>query len=488
MRENGASVFSFGPSVFRSTREKCTLPSSQRDQPCLASSARLYPGCIFRSDRLGGLAWTLPKREYYELSSELLGLLQHLDQRHLTLSDLAHRGYAADELQTLLDQGMLATHPVAPWPRFQVPVSAHLNTVSPLPPLVVEWYPHFGCNQKCSFCYVARHTSSSSPGATKAQAAALLKHLRGAGVFKLALLGGEPMLWPELPQFLDDSASLPLDVSISTNGTDIRDDVLAAIARHPTCQVTISLQASDPRTHDRVTGFPGAFRKIRKNVERMRQAGIRYGVACVFRSEAAKDLIDMVTFCGRVLHADCLTFLYQHNIGATSGRHSYFESFERFFGGIQRRATQYGMRVNAPNPYAFLSRYRQPDFAPPTRRSKWLYGPKDGKIRLEVDPQGDIYPSYRVFGNRQYCIGNIYKTRLSDAWCSSPIPQRITRRVLAHECRACSHRPICGGGCIFENLLLHGSLSPRPPACPLYRRAPQDSASRSTANGAPRCH
>ena len=83
------------------------------------------------------------------------------------------------------------------------------------------------CNYRCEHCFdtcLARGTMPPEGWGPR------LLQLRGLGVTKINLAGGEPMLYPQLPELCDLTKSMGFTVSMVSNGSLITEDSLAALS------------------------------------------------------------------------------------------------------------------------------------------------------------------------------------------------------------------------------------------------------------------
>ena len=101
------------------------------------------------------------------------------------------------------------------------------------------------CNQKCWWCY-----ASASPNKTKEWQLDELKHLIGFldswGILGVAFGGGEPFMYPYLPEIAEWTwNNTGLDVSVTTNGTAASEK---QIARLEGCVSEVRVSIRDPRT------------------------------------------------------------------------------------------------------------------------------------------------------------------------------------------------------------------------------------------------
>jgi MoaA/NifB/PqqE/SkfB family radical SAM enzyme len=137
---------------------------------------------------------------------------------------------------------------------------------------VLQVHPLRRCNLSCAHCY-----STSSPDVAEELpvevlvAAITAAAAEGYGV--LAVSGGEPLLYKQLPRLLEQAHAVGMTTAVTTNGTLVNDRRLAMLADADLVAVSIDGVAA---SHDRMRGS-GSFERTTRGVQRLRDAGIRFG-------------------------------------------------------------------------------------------------------------------------------------------------------------------------------------------------------------------
>ncbi len=142
--------------------------------------------------------------------------------------------------------------------------------------MIVVWRVTTRCNLACPFCAYDRRLpfarSEADPGSIRRflEILADYQNARGDPVL-VSWLGGEPLLWPLLPELTAHATSLGLRISATTNGTTLGS---ATVRRHLIdhySEVTISLDAPDV-SHDALRASPGLFESLQENVSELSRA------------------------------------------------------------------------------------------------------------------------------------------------------------------------------------------------------------------------
>jgi cyclic pyranopterin phosphate synthase len=134
------------------------------------------------------------------------------------------------------------------------------------------------CNYKCVYC------RTGEVGAQYAELAIeeylrLIRVFVDLGIEKVRLTGGEPLLRRGLLELIQELTKLrtmagePLDLALTTNG-----HLLAGLAKPLKAaglnRVTVSMDAVDAATFERITRVPGSFAEVLAGVRAARDAGL----------------------------------------------------------------------------------------------------------------------------------------------------------------------------------------------------------------------
>ncbi|MFF7233474.1 radical SAM protein [Streptomyces sioyaensis] len=138
------------------------------------------------------------------------------------------------------------------------------------------------CNEFCDHCY-----ADSSPKGTHGTMTVLdwrhtIDQLAEIGALDVQFIGGEPTLYPDLPELITHAHGAGLSVEVFSNMTHIRDQLWETFTD---CGVKLatSYYSDTAEEHDSVTRLRGSHRKTRANVEKALSLNIplRAGVVAV---------------------------------------------------------------------------------------------------------------------------------------------------------------------------------------------------------------
>jgi cyclic pyranopterin phosphate synthase len=101
----------------------------------------------------------------------------------------------------------------------------------------------------------------------------------GLGITKVRLTGGEPLLRRGLIEMIRELATWqtiegePLDIAVTTNG-HLLEDLAIPLKTAGLSRVTVSMDAVDAATFERITRIPGSFETVLRGVRAARAAGL----------------------------------------------------------------------------------------------------------------------------------------------------------------------------------------------------------------------
>jgi len=134
------------------------------------------------------------------------------------------------------------------------------------------------CNYKCVYCRTGE-VGAQYPELSIEEYLRLIKLFVGLGISKVRLTGGEPLLRRGLVELVRELARLrtidgeALDLAVTTNG-HLLDGLAAPLKAAGLNRVTVSMDAVDAPTFERITRVPGSFEAVLGGIRAARAAGL----------------------------------------------------------------------------------------------------------------------------------------------------------------------------------------------------------------------
>jgi cyclic pyranopterin phosphate synthase len=134
------------------------------------------------------------------------------------------------------------------------------------------------CNYKCVYCRTGE-AGAQYPELSIEVYLRLIKVFVDLGITKVRLTGGEPLLCRGLIELVRELARLrtldgePLDLALTTNG-HLLDSLAEPLKAAGLNRVTVSMDAVDAPTFERITRVPGSFEAVLRGIRAARSAGL----------------------------------------------------------------------------------------------------------------------------------------------------------------------------------------------------------------------
>ena len=127
------------------------------------------------------------------------------------------------------------------------------------------------CNFRCSYCYVPEKVECKGE-LSREEIKDVLLQAKALGAGKIIILGGEPSIYPHLPEMLKFLHSHGFEVEMFTNGTGV-DAELAGLLAELHVRVVLKLNSRKAEVQDLLAGRKGAYDIIQKAFAHLKEAG-----------------------------------------------------------------------------------------------------------------------------------------------------------------------------------------------------------------------
>jgi radical SAM protein with 4Fe4S-binding SPASM domain len=167
----------------------------------------------------------------------------------------------------------LATELIAKAAALGVPIAAHLDLT-------------YRCNERCIHCYLDHDDAGEM---TFAEIDRLLGEMAAAGVLRLTLSGGEPLLRKDFFAIARRARELAFSVKLKTNGILIKEKEAAALRELCIESIQISIYSHRAEVHDAITKVNGSLARSLKAARFLIAQGLRVNFANVLMRNNARD-------------------------------------------------------------------------------------------------------------------------------------------------------------------------------------------------------
>jgi heme d1 biosynthesis radical SAM protein NirJ len=344
---------------------------------------------------------------------------------------------------------------------------------------VVIWNLVRRCNLTCKHCYATSADKDFAGELSTAEVYTVLDDLKGFKVPVLILSGGEPLLRPDIFDISQRAKAMGFYVGLSTNGTLIDENNIAAIAAAGYNYVGISLDGIEA-THDRFRRLDGAFARSLHAIRLCRDHGIKVGVRFTLTQDNAAELPQLLTLMDEEnIDKFYLSHLNYAGRGNRNRRDDVYhrvtrDAMDLLFArcldeqqrGIRR---EYVTGNNDADGVYFLMWVRRnfPERAAEMEQRLTQWGGNSSGINIaNIDNLGNVHPDTMWW---HHTLGNVRERPFSAIWqdTSDPLMAGLKQqpRPVQGRCAECLHLAICNGNTRVRAQQTSGNPWAEDPGC-----------------------
>jgi len=153
------------------------------------------------------------------------------------------------------------------------------------------------CNLRCTYCMPEEGVPllPKEHLMTADEIFEISKLFVEAGVNKIRFTGGEPLLRKDFPQILENLATLPISMSITTNGITI-DRYIDLLKKHNVNTINLSLDTLDADKFKKIT-FRDYFQRVYDNIFKLIDEGFHVKINVVLmKGVNDNEIVDFINF------------------------------------------------------------------------------------------------------------------------------------------------------------------------------------------------
>lgn len=280
----------------------------------------------------------------------------------------------------------------------------------------------------------------------------LIEEAKRTGFKGIDFTGGEPLLIPEIFDYIKKAKELGLEVSINSNALLLNKDIINFLKDYEVF-VYISVDGPNKEVHEKMRG-KGTFDHLVKNLELLKEESIEYSIIFSVSSLNYKSAKDMISFA-KDFSAESLCMIPVIPSGEAKKTKTYIDSslLINTVKEVKEEAGRLGYPVEvwcAPflklffdSPYLIIDECPIFDL-------------------LDISPSGDILLC-DVIDNP---LSEIRTKSLSEAINevkNHPLYKLLLKRK--GNCIGCRIKDFCRGGCYARSLILYNDLLQKDPLC-----------------------
>ena len=349
---------------------------------------------------------------------------------------------------------------------------------------VVIWNLIRRCNLTCKHCYSISADTEFPGELNREQIFTVMDDLKAFHVPVLILSGGEPLLRPDIFDIAYRAKEMGFFTALSTNGTLIDEQNIAAIRDVGFNYVGISIDGIQ-ETHDNFRQMKGSFDASMFGLRLCREERIKTGLRFTMTQDNAEELPQMLQlmddegvdkfYFSHLNYAGRGNKNRETDVFLQTTRWAMDLLFERALADVRAGKKTEFVTGNNDADGVYLLQWVDKHFPEQYDhiRAKLVQwgGNSSGVNVANIDNLGNVHPDTMWWHHN---LGNVKDRKFGDIWqdTSDPIMAGLKSkpRKIGGRCGVCQHFDICDGNTRIRALQLTGDAWAEDPACYLTDR------------------
>ena len=260
-------------------------------------------------------------------------------------------------------------------------------------PSVVSFAVTDRCNSECEHCIFRSKREEKTPMNLE-EISRCIREFHELGVISVTMVGGEPLMHPDIVQIINLFGKTKINLVVFTNGSLLAEKA-ASLRRAGLNRVMVSIDFPDPEKHDAFRKHRGLFEKATAGIHQARKEKMFVGMSTTITPRTTlDDLSGLFELCRQL--KICEVFIIKE----------YYPQDQVWYqDGLDDEFSQLITTINHDPRYKFGIFY-YPHF------SNAGFGCSAGGIRVYITPYGDVTPC----DSSRVSFGNMKTDRLGVIW------------------------------------------------------------------------
>ena len=294
------------------------------------------------------------------------------------------------------------------------------------------------CQLRCKHCYMGNRLYKPQEMNFR-KIIKILKYFKTLGHYKLYLLGGEPLLHPNIEKIILLANKMGYVVVLTSNG-QFNPKILQKFNPGIIHSFSFSIDSCNESVHDKIRG-KDTFKRLIQNIKEARESGFQVRLICTVSKMNLENTLDLINFSSKELKVDMLSYHYFTPVGL--GRNKMNELM------LPKEWIEFCNRVEKyPIPDNFCV-YYPPTFTFSNRLAYFIERGYKGCTarwfeRLAILPSNRIY-ACSVFFDTNKNFG-LWKNNQLEIRKSKDTEMNSILKI-EEKCLSCHNHNFCFGGC-----------------------------------------
>ncbi len=325
--------------------------------------------------------------------------------------------------------------------------------------MIVSWNTTNACNLYCRHCYRDAGERAGGELSTE-EGVSLIEQVAGQGFKIMIFSGGEPLLREDILYLVEHAGKLGMRPVFGTNGTLITGELARKLKRAGASVMGISLDSTNPKSHDDFRSTPGAWKAAVEGMRACREAGLPFQVHTTVMKWNWRELeriTDLAVSLGAVAHH--IFFLVPTGRAVDIEKDTLKEEqYEELLRRIIIKQQEVPIELKPTCAPQFMRIAVQMGV-----KTRYTKGCLAGISYCIITPRGFVQPCAYL----EIQAGNIREQLFAEIWKNTEVFRILRTEEYSGACGTCAFKKICGG-CRARAYFYYGNYMAEEPWC-LYR-------------------
>ena len=287
------------------------------------------------------------------------------------------------------------------------------------------------CNEHCVHCYIPDKFKNKAMSCDMFRR--ILEQSRACNVLNITISGGEPMLNPNLLDFVRSCRGDNFSVNLLSNLTLLTDEMVSEFEKSPLLSIQTSLYSMVPDVHDSITNSRGSFAKTKRAIEVLYEHNIPMQINCPVikqNKDSYQDVLDWAKSLNIEASSDYMLFGCFDGSGKNLQCRLDLSEVEEVIRNEKQNQALAKEHQNNPNSNSSIC---------PVCSSS-----------ICISHLGDVYPCE---GWQSLILGNIMESPIFQIWEESPVVHKLRNLSIQDfpKCQSCADKDFCSI-CLLRNV------------------------------------
>ncbi|MCL5090593.1 MAG: radical SAM protein [Patescibacteria group bacterium] len=165
---------------------------------------------------------------------------------------------------------------------------------------VVELVINTECNSNCVMCYATRYNLPKRKKNSLEDIRKIWTQAEKLGAYICIVQGGEAILHPQFWEILEVLKPFSNIILLVSNGIALDEKVIKKLKEKGLSMLHLSLNSTDPKTHDKIRGYKGNFEKNMKVIANCKKFGLPVYFSSILQHDNKKEFLKIVELAKKI--------------------------------------------------------------------------------------------------------------------------------------------------------------------------------------------